>query len=237
MGIFDNFKHKTLTFISEVSDKVNNSVNSQLKKEADNSFDSLNIIYYRYYSNYKVYRAVFFKKDTNMVSNESFEEEFSTLEELKSFFSKYNLKVRFENALSKDYIYLTRSGINTDGSDLRLEKDIVIDSSFYCMLSNSVLDSVNLVTDKLTFDLYNPSIMDTSKLNRNKWSVEIIEQYLYKGRMVALLTSDEKIQYNENSGLIVTYPKELLFDLSALSKTNQLHMTHCGDLGIQLSFR
>lgn len=237
MGVFNNLKHKTLSVIGDFAGKLNNNINSQLNKDIEISYDSLNVIYYKYYDNYKIYRAVFYKSGVNKFEKVSYKEEFSTIEDLYEFFSKYNLCCTYTNVFTKDYVFLTKSGINTEGIDLRLEKEKLADSVFSCMHSNNVLDEVDIVSSRLPMELYTPCLDDTSRLNRDRWSLDIINKYLNEGRIGVFLMSNTLISYDRGLDKISTNPKELLLDLTALCKSSQVILSHCGNLGIQMSFR
>lgn len=237
MGIFDNLIHKTLSTISEVSGKISVSANNKIKKNIESSYSNLTIMYYKNYNVYKIYRAIFYNSSTNKSERVQYDLEFETVLEIEEFFKQYNLDCEYINALSKDYIYITKSGINTNGADFRLTKDIVSDLLFYSIYANSVLDSVDLVTDRVPLSKFYPVLENKDKLNTERWSYSTVENYLGNGRMVAFLMSQTNIEYDGNLDKIITNPKELLFDLVALGKSNQLHITHCGNLGIQISFK
>ena len=237
MGIFDNFVNKTLTVISDVSEKINNSASSKLKKNVEDSYTDVTVMYYRTYNFYKPYRVIFHNSKTGLSSKVKVDLEFDTVEDMKLHFSNYNLNVTLVSVLSKDYIYITNSGVNHFGSDFRLNKEVVSDLVFYCLYINNALDDVDMITDVLPLDLYKSVSTNKSRLNKHRWSYNIIEDHVNSGRIVVFLMSKDKIDYDENLDKIITNPKELLFDLVALGKSNQLYVTHCGNLGIQINFK
>lgn len=230
MGVLSNL-------VSNGLEALANKIRNNSSKECEKKYDYINVLYFREYSHYRVYRVVYCNELENKSTKDIVDKEFHSLTDLKDFFNSRSDDVRLINVLSKDYVYLTKSGVNTDGSDFRLDKEILSDLVFHCIYVNCCLDSVDLLNNRIGVNLYIPYSKSLDYVNKSRWSLSTVMKYLDNGRMCVFLHSTTSIKFDEDLDVLTTRPKELLYDLTALSKTNQVHVNDCGDLGIQISFK
>lgn len=218
--------------------------------------DKLIISYYRFYDKYIVYCKVDhlgvtmfnFEKAFNIgedlnVSHNHAVLGFASISEMEEFYnsesySKFSEKI-FVNVLSQPYVYLTHSGIYVKGEDLRTPNEKVNDDVFYILYSNHCLNKTLFITNKFLFKSIGFTDKSYKSENPDKWSMSLVDFGLLNNNRMSVLVYPlcDNIGYDSITDRITSNPKELYLDLFLYSKKNNLFLSHCGNLGIQLALK
>ncbi len=208
-------------------------------KDMSLKYNRLVVLYYKYYDNYKVYRFNFDNRFEALSESISCCEEFYNLDEIRDYCKQhFNLMPTFKSVLSTDYVYVSKSGIMCSESDLRSLSEKISDNVFYIMFSNDCLDCVEFVNKQITCSEYEYLGQRYTVLNKHRWSYALIDDRIKDGALVVFLKGQKPyIEVESISNRILTQPKELYSDLVGYCSQNNLYLTHCGDLGIQIAIK
>lgn len=229
-------------FMSKFSSMVKvDTVSEPSKEEVDLDLTIAKVVYYRSIDKFLVYRTILMTDETVFVEKDNYslccndDKEFSTLDELKRYYrDKFNI-VEFYNLLSVDYVYLYKSGVCVEGSDLRTPSQILEDKIIHCLYTNGFLNEVLIHTKRFNCKFYRPFCGDYSDKNLEGWSYEVVDFYLEDSRLKLFLSSDTLFSFNKITKSIIINPIELLTELECSCVTGGNILSHCGDLGIQIS--
>lgn len=220
--------------IEDFKDKLNDNMQSMCLK-----YNTLVVFYYRYYDNFKVYRFNFENRFECISESISCNEEFYNLDEIKDYCKRqFNMIPTFKSVLSTDYVYVSKSGIMCSESDLRSLSEKISDNIFYIMFSNDCLSSIEFINKQITCKEYEYLGQRYNLLNKHRWSYALIDDRIRDGALVVFLKGQKPyIEVESISNRILTQPKELYSDLVGYCNQNNLYLTHCGDLGIQIAIK
>lgn len=208
-------------------------------KDMSLKYKDLIVLYYKYYDNYKVYRFNFSNDFECIVESISCDKEFYNLDSIKDYCKEhFNLVPTFKSILSTDYVYVSKSGIMCSESDLRSLSDKISDNVFYIMFANDCLEYIDFVNKQTDCREYEYLGQRYFTLNKHRWSYSLINDRIKEGALVVLLKAQKPyIEVESISNRILTQPKELYSDLVGYCNQNNLYLTHCGDLGIQIAIK
>lgn len=236
-----------IEFLNKIKDSVafNNIMSRFIKPSKkvnldSESIDSLGlngckVIYYRCLDKLLVYRVISYSEDRAYSMSNLEMKEFVSKSEIEKYYNELFEKVELFNLLSVDYVYLYKSGVAVEGSDLRTSNQILNDKIIHCLYVNEFLNEVLIHNELLTTKFYRPYDGNYSDENSEGWSYEIVDRYLNVGRVKMFLTSDNLFDFNKVTKSIIVNPIELLTELECSCVGSGSVVSHCGDLGIQIS--
>lgn len=193
------------------------------------------VLYFRYYSKYMVYCSILNGKISLMKDNNIYYD----LDELRSNYSEKYGDVECFNVLSESYVYLTKSGVYSQGEDLRSSNSKLCDNVFYILYATDCLDRVVFISNNFTFKDYGFIDKLYNNVNKDRWSMSLVDKSLFDNNRLSVLLYpiDDSITYDSITDRIYTKPVELYLDLFIYCKNNNLFLSHCGDLGIQIAVK
>lgn len=209
---------------------------SNKTQEIPSEFSSKSIIlYYRYYSNFKVYASVLEGK-LNLMDDDSL---YYDLDEIYRVYKEKYQDIECFNVLSEDYVYLTKSGVYTRGDDLRDSNSRLCDDVFFILYATDCLDRVLYVTNKFNCKSYGFVDRLYNAVNKNKWSMSLVDEGLAENNRLSVLLYPigNSIEYDFLTDRVFTNPVELYSDLFIYCEKKNLFLHHCGDLGLQVSMK
>lgn len=197
--------------------------------------DKAKVIYFKTFENFQIYRVVSYSEENAYSICTSDLNVFLTLDHLMDYYNSIFKEVEFVNLLSVDYVYLYNSGVCVQGLDLRTPDQILNDTFVHCLYNNKTLNEVLVHTKKLDCKFYAPFDGNYDDKNFDGWSYSIVDKYLDDGRVKLFLTSDTLFGFDKITKAIKIEPDQLLIDLQCSCVSTGSILSHCGDLGVQVS--
>lgn len=193
------------------------------------------VLYFKYYSKYKVYATVLNGR-INLMKDSTI---YYDLNEMKTFYGEKYENVEYFNVLSESYVYLTKSGVYSQGEDLRDSNSKLCDNIFYILYATECLDKILFITRNFNFENYGFIEKLYNNVNKDRWSMSLVDKSLIDNDRLSVLLYpiDDAITYDSITDRIYTKPIELYLDLFIYCKNNNLFLSHCGDLGIQIAVK
>lgn len=234
--MFDKFQMKLQKIIGMLSSKNSpkNEFDDLVVTESSLGYNSVKVIYYRTVDSYCVYRSIMINEKDEISLSVLDKEDYPSLEEIKKEYSERFDNVELYNLLSVDYVYLYKSGVFVDGTDLRTRDQILSDKIVHCLYVNEFLDEVLVHHKHLSTRLYKPFDGNYNDKNVANWSLEMVDNFLSSDRIKVFISSDTLFTFNKISKSIIVNPIELLTELECTAIGCGFILSHCGDLGMQI---
>ena len=234
--MFDKFQMKLQKVFSMINAKrtPRNDFNDLVVTESSLGYNKVKVIYYRTVDGYCVYRAVMINEQDEISLSVLDKECYDNLPNLEKSYKERFDSVEIYNLLSVDYVYLYKSGVFVDGTDLRTRDQILSDKIVHCLYVNEFLDEVLVHHKYLPIKLYKPFDGDYADKNSANWSSEMVDNYLASDRIKVFISSDTLFSFNKISKSIIVNPIELLTELECTAVSCGFMLSHCGDLGMQV---
>lgn len=237
--MFDKFQMKLQKLFNVLLHKdsliSNDTPSADVVTESALGYTKVNVIYYRTIDGYHVYRTIMLNEQDSVSICVLDKELYKNLDVLRRSYEERFEKTELFNLLSVDYIYLYKSGIFVDGVDLRNKDQILSDKVVHCLFVNGFLDEVLVHNRNINVKVYKPFDGDYSDVNDSNWSYELVDNYIRTERMKMFLSSDTLFSFNKISKSVIVNPIELLNELECTCVNCNYKLSHCGDLGMQIS--
>jgi len=193
------------------------------------------VLYYKYYSNFRVYTSVLNGR-INLMKDST---DYYSLTDIYSTYNEKYGEVEYVNVLSESYVYLTKSGVYSQGEDLRDSNSKLCDDIFFILFATGCLDKIIFITKNFDCSSYGFIEKIYSNVNRDRWSMSLVDKGLSENNRLSVLLYpiDDTIVYDSITDRVYTKPKELFLDLYVYCQSKNLFLSHCGDLGIQIAVK